>query len=334
MIVGDDLTAINSPKPSTDINYLNGIATMVTKPNHRARRRVGASSDFITDFLIAIFAILGLFVVLFRDRFIPANFSYDGLKIQAIANQDISSFGDPSYQSVAWIYGILGLGTQPIIASVLGYTLFLSAIILVRQKFPREQNQGLVGGMYAASIILGAVYLGYYSKDVFVTPIMLLAIATGFSRRSELLLGLAMVAYALNFRTYWALVLLIFMAYRRLAFLNRGRIRIFFVLTLSSIALSVIVTLVFKCPPDYFREIANLTRFGSADATTAIPSFVNFSQPYSGTVNNLLTFWLLFVPLPLVALGQLVYVAIFLAISSIWCISVISISKMKPHSHH
>jgi hypothetical protein len=174
--------------------------------------------------------------------------------------------------------------------------------------------------LFAVSSVVGAVYLGSYSKDAFVLLIVaLLLLAPRRLIGDALVLGLV-VWYASEFRQYWLLVGFFYVVLRFL--LSRRKVTGLVSLILSVVACVVVASLALMIAlhvdPDNFRVSANEYRDQADNASTMIVPFVSGPQPIAGIVNNVLTVIALMIPVPLALLGGVYYAGLAVVISAIW----------------
>jgi len=270
------------------------------------------------DYVIAFALITGATIIVFRDDFLPDRFFYDGDRIQAIALGTGSSFGDQSYGNVALVYQLLGLAEYPTLAGLIGFSLFAASVIIVRVRYATLQRPVLTAVGFAITILLGAIYLGHYSKDTLVVGIVAIALLSSSRWRAEAMLLAAMLIYASQFRAYWYIVAVAYAGFRLVKLPSRGAFTMLALVGLCVVGMSLALSLVLSTDPDHFRTSANEYRLGTADAESAITPFVNIAQPVGGVVNNLITLFALVVPLPLAAKGGLYYLALTVVIAGIW----------------
>ena len=262
----------------------------------------------------------GVVEVIFRRDLLPEKFFYDGDTIIAIAQGRIESGGDTSFGNVARIYQILGLSERPFIASFVGFSLFFLTLVMLRKRLEAAQlTFGSALAFYLASV-LGGVYLGYYSKDVVVSVLVIACFGAYNNARVRLLIIISfMVVYGLMFRQYWLAVLLAFVLFRTLKILTfRAR-----TLVATVAATSAVVSLfVFKwldlSGPNAIRTSINDSRLGSPDAASAIGAFFRQDSVLAGVLNVVLALFLLTVPVALAMLGTPYYVFLAVCIAFIW----------------
>ncbi|PFG37382.1 hypothetical protein ATL41_2141 [Flavimobilis soli] len=272
--------------------------------------------DLIQWFCITETVLLGFVLVLLRDDVLPPRFLADGLLIGEIARGRAQA--DDSYVNVAMVYRFLGLGTRPLLAYTVGYSLAVFAIFLAwrRSKVDARTWQGVA--IICSAVLLAAVYLGYYSKDVFVTPIAIAALVLPIGRWSNAALLALMVAYGYWFRQYWLVVAAVFLVL--IFVLRRFRPRSLPAWGMAgSAGLSLAVFVVLDASANSFRSSVNAGRVAE-DVGTRIDPFVNLVEPLGGVVNNVLTYWALILPVPVLFRGGIYYFAIALFIAFIWIV--------------
>lgn len=281
-----------------------------------AGRRGTLAAGQLTRALVLVLAVIaGYVAVLTRDQYLPERFLADGFLIRRIA-QGLAA-ADQSYTNTANVYAFFGLQNHPEIAYVAGYTLAVIAFAVVW-----AQCRELPGGGWGVTILIGmglmlsAIYLGYYSKDVFV---LLCVLGVLLLRRSwwggALLLAL-LLGYGLVFRSYWVVVAVCFAGYWLIQ-PRLGRVGLF--LTGAAVVGfgTLMITVLLGVPGDEFRSRVNESRVG-LDVGTIITRFVELQEPLGGVVNNVLTYAALIVPIPVLLIGGLYYLVIALMFLALW----------------
>ena len=222
----------------------------------------------------------GLVLVLLRHRLLPAKFFFDSLRIQQIALSGRDPFGDRSFENAAYIYRILGLQQAELAAGLLS---FAAAALVVWTAVRRAGFRLTWGGALVSLGALGlaGVYLGTYSKDVFVLPVVLVVMTARAGARGWVWVVIGVAAYAYLFRSYWYIVLALFLAFALVArFLGRRR---------AAVAGPVVAVVVIGLAAwallhqgaDFARTQVNAGRQGLVDATTLIPQYLHIAQPWA-----------------------------------------------------
>ncbi|WP_283462704.1 hypothetical protein [Arthrobacter sp. H35-D1] len=271
-------------------------------------------------------SVIGIALIFFRDRILPDKFSSDSDQIQLIAMGELSSDDDSSFAFTSSLYSILGVADSPIIAGLLGIMLPTTLLFFVIYHY-REIDLGLTGTVSLFAFpILTAIFLGTYSKDAFVSVIVLLILGLKSGWKSDLLIALAMLFYGIYVRPYWVLIAAAYLGFKILTKRNR-RISIYiFCVGIVIVALSLFIYIYIGAAPDTFRSQVNVDRLGASDATTTIEPFITITQPYGGIANNILTALALTIPWPLASLG-LYHKILFIAISAMWITFFVSLKK-------
>lgn len=262
--------------------------------------------------LIAVF--LGTILVLKHESVIPDRFIADAAYIQEIAQG--TEVIDRKFNAVANIYRVLGLAENSVAAGMLGYLMFLATLATVFISRRIVSPSWPVAGTTAASIILASVYLGQYSKDVWVLPVVALAVLLRPGLASEIGVAIAMLAYAWFMRDYWVVTAAGFIA----IWLVSYRVRRAY-LPLLGAAMSVMASLAIVIflgkPADTFRATINAWRDQSDTGSIILP-LIDIGEPLSGILNNLSTYVFMFFPAPLALRGGIYYVATALLIATLW----------------
>jgi hypothetical protein len=290
------------------------------------------SALLIVDASIVVAAILGLLTVIYRDDIVPIHFSFDGLKIQGIARSDLVGLGDVSYGNVAEIYRFLGLEDSRLISGLLGYFAFLAILIVLRVTWRPFQDRRfvLLAFGFVVAIIFASVYLGTYTKELFVLPIVVLALLRIRSILVDVGIIIAMVLYAGIFRQYWYVVCALYVGFR-LVRIARRRAIVQIVLFAGAIAVSSLaLAIALGTEPDHLRSVANLGRLESGNAQSAIQPIVSLPQPIGGVVNNVLTGVFLLFPIPLAIRGGIYYVFLGAMIAALWASVIVRVLKVRP----
>lgn len=281
--------------------------------------KIRGVDEYAATFVLMATIVAGLYVVILRFEIVPPHFSYDGLKIQRLAQAAITHYEDQSYGLVAAFYANMGLAHYPTLAGIVGYALGVAAIVRALRGSSRTRSLVLAVALSALAIMLSAVYLGYYSKDVFVLPIVLMALSEArSSRATNILVVSGMFLYGYFFRQYWILVGIAFVVYILvLPKLRNLGLVVAFVLS-GVCTLSFAIFFVLGMAPDGYRNLVNEDRVGTEDASTAILPFTQIPQPLGGVVNNILTAVSFAVPIPLIALGGAYYALVAVVFVIIW----------------
>jgi hypothetical protein len=290
----------------------------------------GRAATTVGDYLVAVAAIAGYVIVALRQSILPDKFSFDGDHIHAIALGTGSSLGDKAFGNVAWVYAQLGLAAHPLAAGMLGYSVFLLIVVAVWARIRRNDPSMLTIFVAGTSILFGAVYLGYYSKDVCVLPIVAAVLFLPRRWWADVVVIAMMLGYAAWFRSYWLPVAVLYAAYRVVRIQRRSLWFIVLSIALAVVALGLVIYVVYGTAPDVYRSTVNDTRTLDPNAQSIITPILTFAEPWSGLLNNVLTAFFLLVPVPLLSSGGgLYYVAITIVLTVIWTSTYVGMARLR-----
>lgn len=261
--------------------------------------------------------VAGYVVVLLREQILPNRFFADGQFIQRLALGRTGG-ADQSYRAVSSVYRALGLASNTTGAALLGYSLAVVCVLIVARKCRGIATGWQVTALQVIVIFFSAIYLGYYSKDVFVLAFTALALLLPRKALAELLILALMFVYSQTFRSYWLVVLVLYVVMRIAYSKTRSRARMILLSVLLLVGVSMAIYITRGIAADYYRLVVNQSRIGAEDATTMITPFVSLPQPAGGVVNNLITLAALVIPLPLAALGAAYYLTLAVLLTFVW----------------
>ncbi|MFL0411284.1 hypothetical protein ACH0AH_08910 [Microbacterium paludicola] len=269
----------------------------------------------------------GLLVTIFHDR-LPEQFNRDANRIYGIASGAMGDYADQSYTPVGLIYRFLLLGESPLAAGLFGYFVATFAIVLAVLRAGRRTASWPTAALVFGAFVLSAVYLGQYSKDLFVLfPVMLLVLLPRAAMWD--LLGLAgMGLYAFFFRDYWFLILITYVGYRVLS-LRQVRLRYLLLAgSLAAVLGGLGFYLLMGLDPNHFRTVVQ----DHLHANTEIIPLVPLPQPSGGLVDVFLNYWLLFAPVILLVTAGIAYLPIIVGFSflKVWPLLTARSSRRWP----
>jgi uncharacterized membrane protein len=288
----------------------------VTGVPQAGRREIDANRT-IKQLFVALVLVGGACFVLLGSPFVPERFLYDSKKIATIAGGYRGYDSDKSFSTVGTIYRELGLADQPTWAAMVGYLLFVAVLLISLRR--RIENSGLIGlALVAGSVVLAAVYVGTYSKDVFVLPIALIALWKKRGLWPELALVAAMAYYALEFRDYWYLVIGGYIGFR-LVMARRFSVRRMIGAALAAlVVLSVVFQNYLGVELDFYRTKVNEVRIGDVDTRTLIEPFFDLEGPVGSFLNSALVLLTFAVPLPLIVRLSPYYLVVAAFLVVLW----------------
>lgn len=271
----------------------------------------------ISSAAIAAAVLIGVMIVLFRQSILPEKFFADGEFIRSIALGTNIAPADHSYLAVGLLYRWLGLAHLPLLASLLGYAAYVAVMLWGARPLRTREASIPELVLLSAALMIGAVYLGWYSKDVLVLPITVVALVRSRSRAVDVGLLVAIAGYALLFRQYWAIVAGTFLVLR-LAAAARSRLStIVVVVPVLAFAVAIVLGVALGVAPDHYRSSANASR-DVTDVQSAITPLLPSTALPLQAIDIVLTFLSLLAPIPLLLHGGSYYVLIALALASMW----------------
>jgi hypothetical protein len=172
-------------------------------------------------------------------------------------------------------------------------------------------------------IVLGGVFLTWYSKDVFTLVVVIVTLLVlKFSPGRWWLIVATMAVYAAVFRTYWFLIAaltagLIVLTYRRRHSARRYVIRLYGLSQVFLLIFCLAAPFVLGRSANTFRSDINANREGALDAVTIISPFIGGDSPVMSYINAVLTQVSLVIPWPLFMKGPQ-YIIYAVGIFALW----------------
>lgn len=291
----------------------------------RAAARSIRFSVYLKWIMIGVATLAGAGIVLVRDRIVPAYFEYDAAKIQRIALGE--EVNDSKFAAVADFYRLFGMADRPELAGLFGLGLYIATTAAVLLALRRLDITWLFTVCASVGIILAGIYLGQYSKDVFVLPIVLLVLLLPKKWIADVAIAVCMLVYAWQMRDYWAIVTVAatvtWLTYR---WVPRWWLPLVGVLITTVASLGIVYGL--GRPADTFRNDVNTWR-DLGDAGSIILPFFDLGEPISGILNNIAMFIFAMFPLPLATRGGAYYLAVAALIATIWAIAWLGMLRAK-----
>jgi hypothetical protein len=254
---------------------------------------------------------------------LPARFSYDGDLVLRVAQEKNTFQVDRSYANTAAAYRLLGLQNTEELTALFGCAIMVTALTIATTLGTRGSFK--LGHLYLGLtfLVLGGVFLTWYSKDVFTLPVVIVTLLViKFNPGRWWLIVATMAVYAAVFRTYWFLIAavtagLIVLAYRRHLSARRYLIRLFGLSQVFLVIFCLAAPFVLGRSANTFRSDLNANREGALDAVTIISPFVAGDSPVMSYINAVFTQVSLLIPWPLLMKGSQ-YVLYAVGIFAVW----------------
>ncbi|WP_461187574.1 hypothetical protein [Arthrobacter sp. Z4-13] len=293
-----------------------------TAPDRQARasRSKDAKAFLVRDLFTLLSIGIGLLIVLRREAILPPRFLGDEKTIQSLAQGTWETVGDSSYGTVATLYRIVGFADYPVLASLLGFAIGCVPYFVILRSCSTDVLRGFATPILVFGILLTSIYMGTYSKEVFIVPIILMALVLRSGLWRLLLLLIAICAYAYFFRNYWfflAAAFTVLLAVKN--FMTPQRV-VFVVAPALVVLGSAFITIAMGVPSDYYRSSVNTYRESYGDVNSLIPRYLDVGEPMSGIANNVLSYLVLQFPFPLMAKLSPYYMLLAGVIGVLWIV--------------
>lgn len=273
---------------------------------------------------------LGFLFLLNRTAILPSRFLGDEATIQSLAQQVWESPTDSSYTSVATAYRFIGVAQEPLLAALFGFLVGCIPYFLVLRAARGRFLGRLSAPLLMCGILLTAVYMGTFSKEVFIAPIVsLVVILKPHWSRTLLLVGLICV-YAYLFRSYWfflAASVVVLLASKKIFKGWKGTITVAPALVIAG---TLLIVIAMGVPGDFYRSSVNIYREASGDVNTLIPRYLILPEPFGAVGNNLLSFVILQFPIPLLLKLSPYYMLISVFIGALWITYYRAVISLAP----
>jgi hypothetical protein len=254
---------------------------------------------------------------------LPPRFSYDGDLVLRVAQEKNTFQVDRSYANTAAAYRLLGLQNTEELTALFGCAIMVTALTIATTLGTRGSFKLRHLYLGLTFLVLGGVFLTWYSKDVFTLPVVIMTLLViKFNPGRWWLIVATMAVYAAVFRTYWFLIAavtagLIVFAYRRRLSARRYLIRLFGLSQVFLVIFCLAAPLVLGRSANTFRSDLNANREGALDAVTIISPFVAGDSPVMSYINAVFTQVSLLIPWPLLMKGSQ-YVLYAVGIFAVW----------------
>ncbi len=263
-----------------------------------------------------LFVLVAAFVILTMPLIrsvLPPKYFYDSVKIQQVAAGIARFEEDRAFTVTGALYRWLGLADSPSVVAVLTMLLAYGVVALAWRD--TRYVSGAQMALASLYLLLSAVYLSSYSKDVFVLLIVAVVLTAPRGLGGELLILGAMLTYAYLVREYWFLITVVYVAAR---YTYRGRFRsrtVLLFLIVATLVSAVAFAVGQGVDLDHFRGVVNEDR--TADAETAITLSVA-PGVLGSALSSLLVLATLIVPIPLFLTGNPLHAIFFGMIVTMW----------------
>lgn len=267
--------------------------------------------------LVLAYATTAAFAIaLLGQDILPAKYFNDASYIEAINRGTYVNAPDANYRSAAETYAVLGLDGHPHVVAFISISLFTFVTLLALPANWTTALRPTAALLLIASFAVAALYLAPYSKDTITLVVSAAVLWLSARRSSDVWVSLLLAAYALQYRSYWLLVLGSYWLF----LLMPSRRRPLLAAAFAAILCVVISVLALKYLAgrdlSTVRSDLNAGRIGASDAATVIQTYLPGASWPATTINIIITAAFSVVPVPLIMLGgaQYAVAALFMAI--------------------
>lgn len=261
--------------------------------------------------IIIFFALLGY--ATFKKYILPNYFFFDENTITQFMKWGAQLKPGDSYASTAKFFNLLGVDKTSLWFPPLATVLIIGQYLSYLKQTKVRYFTTLEVVLFVFLIFLSVTYMSMLSKEFIVA--LVIAPFVFFARRGLLgILTWCIIAllYATYFRTYWFIMIPIFLGLYSVFMVTRKPLYLILSVPLTLLALSFAFSLFLGLDLDNFRTIVNDYRIDSGDnnARTMILPWVNGGGPVLSWVNATITWVTLMIPLPLFILLSPYYLLI------------------------
>jgi hypothetical protein len=272
--------------------------------------------------------LLSAILLLFRDYIFPPYFSSDSHVIRVVAKSICSGAtkfkftAGSAYTNTSYGFCILGLSEHRFLLSFLPWAVVVFCIVFWRTQY---KHRGLIVPTATQvffecfAILMAAVYFGTYSKEFFQFFFVTIAVVI-FGRLGTLgLIGISIsiIAYAHIFRTYWYIILAVYLLMYLLLRKGISFRRMLFGIILSTIILSFVLVVIYAFDTATNARVS-VNRFRDSDTEanqTLIPQLFDNSTYGNivASVFNMLSAQIMFlIPIPVLRHLSVYHILVFL----------------------
>ena len=261
--------------------------------------------------IVIIFALL-VFAI-FKQHILPKYFFFDEITITQFMQWGAQFKPGDSYASTATFFSMLGADRTslwfPIFSAV-----FIIAQYLYHLKKSKARNFTLIEMvLFVFLAFLSITYMSMLSKELIVA--LVIAPFVFFARRGlPGILTWCMIAllYATYFRTYWFIMIPIFLGLYSIFNVTKKPIYLILSVPLTLLALSFAFSIFLGMDLDNFRTSVNDYRIDAGDnnARTMILPWIDGGGPLLSWLNSTITWVTLMIPVPLFILLSPYYLLI------------------------
>lgn len=302
---------------------IRSVETQLLARNVPANRKSRTQARLASLFLPVAFGILA---ALYSSAFLPESYRSDSIFIHSIIQRTAIIVPDSSYLHAAQYYVALGIGDSPVAVGAINFSLFAGALsVAVCKARLRDARTRL---LELFSILLAVVYLSQYSKDSIVLYVTLAVLVCGRRRWGEAPIVLMMLVYALLFRKYWFLVVVLYLGFRYALPRCRKTRDAAILVGCAIFSLVLVFHYGLHYPIEHYRTIVNAVRSSSGTTVNTLIRTPRFGESIAGQfLTGIISLLILLFPVPLARDGGLQYLVFAIGIGAMWIVALSSFRR-------
>lgn len=266
---------------------------------------------------VLLWLVICFCLAVMNQDILPAKYFFDsGNIVSRFSYVQHFSLGN-SYDNTALFYDLLLLSESQHFTAFITSFVF-SVFVFICFTIPRQMDLRGVHNvlLFAFTCLTGAIYLAQYSKEAIAMLVVFLFFCLSRTRLQQLIWIVVVCVYAAYFRTYWFLVLAMYIYYSIVLKISRRTILVLFSVIVAFLMLAIAFKVVLGVDLAYYRYVVNDSRMYDSNANSMITPLLPTGNIVLEWLNAIIQFFLMFFPFPLLT-GNPVYLLFFLVTASI-----------------
>lgn len=249
-----------------------------------------------------------------KEDVLPDKYFADSHHIESLGLAASGPSAD-SFVTMAWLYRLAGAFDYPTATYLATLLLFFVVVFRCVSWIEIGRFGPLEMTLFAFCGAEASIYLAQYSKESVIILLALALMTVPERAYGDAMFVAVACGYAYLIRSYWFIVVVLFLGFR-LLLRSRKTHRLPIFVAGALVALACAVKLAMGVDLNAFRAMVNESN--ALYAQSAIKDYIPVTGPFGGAVNALLTLVLLIVPIPLVVAFSPAYLVFGAIISVLW----------------
>ncbi|HZZ46824.1 MAG TPA: hypothetical protein VFE65_08070 [Pseudonocardia sp.] len=249
-----------------------------------------------------------------KEDVLPDKYFADSHHIESLGLAASGPSAD-SFVTMAWLYRLAGAFDYPTATYLATLLLFFVVVFRCVSWIEIGRFGPLEMTLFAFCGAEASIYLAQYSKESVIILLALALMTVPERAYGDAMFVAVACGYAYLIRSYWFIVVVLFLGFR-LLLRSRKTHRLPIFVAGALVALACAVKLAMGVDLNSFRAMVNESN--ALYAQSAIKDYIPVTGPFGGAVNALLTLVLLIVPIPLVVAFSPAYLVFGAIISVLW----------------